>query len=159
MIPTLVLGFLLYKKQITIELFSALTVILIAVAGYIYQTGENRKMQDIEYKRETYAILMENLAIFKRQGNKTPEDARKMEKNYFRSWVETSDEVNKKLLAYLEAYNKWSSSQSSENKKLEIEKFDDLAKQIKTEVNSSSKAIFKPYYFQLKEAVEETRED
>lgn len=141
---------LLFYKKMTLELFSVLLIIVIAATGYIYQSGENRRMQDLEYKRETYASLMENLAIFKRTG-KTNDDLRNMEKSYYRSWAETSDEVNIKLLNYFKAYEKWSNNKNPANEQNEKDMFDMLVNQIKKEINPSSTARFFPYYFELKE--------
>ena len=61
-IAVIFLVFMLWRKQeIKIELLSLVMAIVIAISGYIYQSGENRKNQDLQYKREAYANLMEKL--------------------------------------------------------------------------------------------------
>jgi hypothetical protein len=129
---------------------SILIIIILPISGYIYQSGENKKIQDLQYKRETYANLMENLLLFKKSGEKTNEEINNLSKIYFRSWAETSDEINEKLLEYFKAYKKWSEDKTTENEKLEKEKFNNLTDQIKIEINSKSNKKFEPYYFQIK---------
>ncbi|MDA2936087.1 hypothetical protein MYX06_02625 [Patescibacteria group bacterium AH-259-L05] len=146
------LGTLLQQKLINIDLFSALMVIIIAIAGYIYQSGENIRLQNLEYKRKTYATLMEHLALFKKVGDKTGEEKKELTKTYFRSWAETSDDVNKKILEYFKSYIAWTKIKKGEEDKKEaenqeIETFDKLTGQIKKEINPKSKEKFISYYF------------
>jgi len=147
-VPELFLGILLWQTIIEIELFSALSVIIIAVSGYIYQSGENKRLQDLQYKREIYANLMAHLSIFKASREKEKEEKRELTKIYWRSWTETSDEVNDKLLKYFEAYRAWTkdkTNKKAENK--EIRSFNKLTNQIKKEINPKSTKKFKEYIF------------
>lgn len=136
--------FLLPEK---VELFSALIVIVLAVAGFIYQSGENSRLQNLQYRRENYAALMESLAIFKRSGDKTQEDKKLLTEKYFRSWVETSDKVYQNLLQYFKAYLAWSADKNSETVKTEKNCFDILTRQIKMEISGKAGIKFEDFYF------------
>lgn len=150
-IPLSILGLFVSYGKIDIDLFSTLLVIVLAIAGYVYQSGENRKIQDLEYKRNTYALLMQNLAVFKRTG-KNDALIRDAEKSYYRSWVETSDDVNKKMLDYFNAYTEWTNNKTPENTQNEQRAFNVLVNQIKQEICPRSRAKFTPFYFQLKDS-------
>jgi uncharacterized protein (UPF0333 family) len=152
-IVVIFLAFMLRRKQeIKIELLSLVMAIVFAISGYIYQSGENRKNQDLQYKREAYANLMEKLAIFKIAGRKTDEDMKNLTNIYFRSWAETSDEINQLILKYFKAYEEWTKNKNKETEKKEIQAFEDLTQQIKEEINPKSKVTFVPHYFRLKES-------
>lgn len=151
-IAVICLAFMLRrKKEIKIELLSLVMAIVLAISGYIYQSGENRKNQDLQYKRESYANLMEKLSIFKMAGGKTNEDMKNLTDIYFRSWAETSDEINQLILKYFKAYEEWTKNKNKETEEKEKQAFEDLTQQIKEEINPKSKVKFVPYYFRLKE--------
>lgn len=138
-----------FKEKVNIKWGSLFVAVLLAFCGYIYQSGENRKMQDLQYKRDSYANLMEKLAIFKISGSKTSADARDFTNIYFRSWAETSDEINSLLLKYLKAYKGWIENKNETTEKAEKQAFDELTQQIKKEINPNSRAKFVPYNFKL----------
>lgn len=135
------------KGKLTIEWVSLLVAILLAFCGYIYQSGENRKMQDLQYKRDSYANLMGELAVFKTPRMQTAANVEDFTKIYFRSWAETSDEINSLLLKYLQAYSGWTKDKNETTARNEKEAFNALTRQIKKEINPHSTAEFVSYNF------------
>ena len=137
------------RKQVSKEWISLFIAIGLAICSYIYQSGENRKLQNLQYKRDSYANLMEELAIFKTSSMQTAANVEDFTEIYFRSWAETSDEINSLLLNYLRAYKEWTKDKNETTKKAENEAFNKLTEQIKKEINPGSKAKFVPYRFGL----------
>ncbi len=147
------LAFFEYKLGVDKEIIIVSISVISATVGYFITHFLENERKRIEEKTKLYSKLVLDLRIFMRGGDKPDDDLKSFEDTYYASWLYISTNVYEKLIAYIEQYKVWSSSQTNQkekNKTILNERLEPLMQAIRDEFTVDRKAKFVNYILGIK---------